>query len=124
MKLLIVGADFSPYSGGIGTYTKELATFLTQQNQAIILANGIANPKTFYQDAPYQIIRTPSFPILRHLAFFIYIPWIIKRYHIDAVLHIVWTTALISHVWHYLIPVSYFVSVHGSECLDDTLTWR
>ena len=124
MKLLIVGADFSPYSGGIGTYTKELATFLTQQNQAIILANGIANPKTFDQDAPYQIIRTPSFPILRHLAFFIYIPWIIKRYHIDAVLHVVWTTALISHVWHYLIPVSYFVSVHGSECLDDTLTWR
>lgn len=124
MNLLVVGADFSPYSGGIGTYTKELATFLTQKNQVIVLANGISNPKTFDYDCPFQIIRTPSFPVLRHLAFFIYIPWILRRYHIDAVLHVVWTTALISHLWHYLIPIPYFVSVHGSECHDDTLSWR
>lgn len=124
MNLLVVGADFSPYSGGIGTYTKELATFLTQQNQVIVLANGISNPETFDRNSPYQIIRTPSFPIIRHLAFFLYIPWILKRYRIDAVLHVVWTTALISHMWSNVIPVSYFVSVHGSECLDDTLTWR
>jgi phosphatidyl-myo-inositol dimannoside synthase len=124
MNLLVVGADFSPYSGGIGTYTKELATFLTQKNRVIVLANGISNPKTFDNGCLFQIIRTPSFPVLRHLAFFIYIPWILRRYHIDAALHVVWTTALISHLWHYLIPVPYFISVHGSECHDDTLTWR
>ncbi len=124
MDLLVVGADFSPHSGGIGTYTKELATFLAQKNQVIVLANGISNPKTFDHNRPYRIIRTPSFPVLRHLAFFIYIPWILRRYHIDAVLHVVWTTALISHLWYYIISVPYFVSVHGSECHDDTLTWR
>jgi len=124
MNLLIVGADFSPYSGGIGTYTKELATFLTRGNQVTVLANGISNTKTFDHGCLYQIIRTPSFPILRHLAFFIYIPWILRRNHIDAVLHVVWTTALISHLWYYLIPVPYFVSVHGSEFLNDTMTWK
>ena len=124
MNLLVVGADFSPYSGGIGTYTKELAISLTQKNRVIVLANGISNPKTFDHGCPYRIIRTPSFPVLRHLAFFIYVPWILWRYHIDAVLHVVWTTALISHLWHYLISVPYFVTVHGSECYDDTLTWR
>jgi len=124
MDLLVVGADFSPYSGGIGTYTKELATFLTQKNRVIVLANGISRAKTFDHGYPFQIIRTPSFPVLRHLAFFIYIPWILRRYQINAVLHVVWTTALISHVWHYVIPVPYFVSVHGSEFYDDTLTWR
>ncbi len=124
MNLLIIGTDFSPYSGGIGTYTKELATFLTRENQVIILANGISNTKAFDHGCLYQIIRTPSFPILRHLAFFIYIPWILRRNHIDAVLHVVWTTALISHLWYYLIPVPYFVSVHGSEFLNDTMTWK
>ena len=124
MNLLVVGADFSPRSGGIGTYTKELATFLTQKTRVIVLANGISNPKIFDHDCHFQIIRTPSFPVLRHMAFFIYIPWILRRYHIDAVLHVVWTTALISHLWHYLLQVPYFVSVHGSECHDDTLTWR
>jgi phosphatidyl-myo-inositol dimannoside synthase len=124
MNLLVVGADFSPRSGGIGTYTKELATFLTQKTRVIVLANGISNPKIFDHDCHFQIIRTPSFPVLRHMAFFIYIPWILRRYHIDAVLHVVWTTALISHFWHCLLQVPYFVSVHGSECHDDTLTWR
>ncbi len=124
MNLLVVGADFSPCSGGIGTYTKELATFLTRKNRVIVLANGISNPKIFDHDSHFQIIRTPSFPVLRHMAFFIYIPWILRRYRIDAVLHVVWTTALISHSWHYLVQVPYFVSVHGSECYDDTLTWR
>ena len=124
MNLLVVGPDFSPYSGGIGTYTKELATSLTQKNRVIVLANGISNPTAFDHDCPFQIIRTPSFPVLRHLAFFIYLPWILRRYNIDAVLHVVWTTALISHLWHYVIRVPYFVSVHGSECHDDTLTWR
>jgi len=124
MNLLVVGADFSPYSGGIGTYTKELATFLARENRVTVLANGISNTKTFDHDSLYQIIRTPSFPILRHLAFFIYIPWILRQRQIDAVLHIVWTTALISHLWYCLMPVPYFVSVHASECHDDTVTWR
>jgi phosphatidyl-myo-inositol dimannoside synthase len=124
MNLLVVGTDFSPYSGGIGTYTKELATSLAQKNRVIVLANGISNPQSFDRGRPYHIIRTPSLPVLRQLSFLIYIPWILRRYHIDAVLHVVWTTALISHLWHCLMPVPYFVSIHGSECHDDTLTWR
>ncbi len=124
MNILIVGADFSPYSGGIGTYTKELATFLAQKNQVVVLANGISDSQAFDRDRPCHIIRTPSLPVLRQLAFIIYIPWILRRYHIDAVLHVVWTTALVSHLWYHLMPVPYFVTVHGSECHDDTLTWR
>jgi phosphatidylinositol alpha-1,6-mannosyltransferase len=40
------------------------------------------------------------------------------------VLHSVWPTALISHLWYRLLPVPYFVSVHASEILDDTSTLR
>lgn len=124
MNLLVVGSDFSPRSWGIGAYTKELATFLTRENQVTVLATGIPNAKAFDHGCLYQIIRTPSFPILRYIAFLIYIPWILRKYQIDAVLHVVWITSLISHIWYWLIPVPYFVSVHGTEIRDDKKSWR
>ncbi len=124
MNILVVGTDFSPRSWGSGAYTENLSTFLTKENQVTVLATGISNAKVFDHGRPYRIIRTPSFPILRHIAFLIYIPWILRRYHIDAVLHVVWTTALISHLWHCLIPVPYFVSVFGTEIRDDKRSWR
>ena len=124
VNLLIIGIDFTPRSGGIGTYTKELSTFLSKENQVTILATGVPNTRVFDHGYPYRIIRTPSLPILRHIAFFIYMPWILWRHDIDAVLHIVWITALISHLWSCLLPVPYFVSVHGTEIRDDKRSWK
>ncbi len=124
MNILVVSPDFSPRSWGIGAYTKDLSTFLAQENQVTVLATGIPDAKTFDHGCRYRIIRTPSFPILRHIAFLIYIPWIIRRYHIGAVLHVVWITALTSHLWYCLIPVPYFVSVFGTEIRDDKISWR
>lgn len=124
MNILVVGSDFSPRSWGIGAYTKELATFLTRENQVTVLATGVPNTRVFDHGCPYRIIRTPSLPILRHIAFFIYVPWILWRHHIDTVLHVVWATSLISHIWYWLIPVPYFVTVHGTEIRDDKRTWR
>lgn len=48
----------------------------------------------------------------------------IQRHNIDVVLHTVWTTSLISYLWHFLFPIPYFISVHASEILDDKRTWR
>ena len=124
MNLLVVSSDFSPRSWGIGAYTKELSTSLSRKNQVTVLATGIPDAKTFDHGCPYRIIRTPSFPILRYVAFFFYVPWILRRYHIDAVLHVVWITSLISHLWSCLQPVPYFVSVHGTEMRDDKISWR
>ena len=124
MNILVVSSDFSPRSWGIGAYTKELSTFLAKKNQVTVLATGIPDAKTFDHGCPYRIIRTPSFPILRYIAFFFYVPWMLRRYHIDAVLHVVWITSLISHIWFWLIPVPYFVSVHGTEIRDDKRSWR
>ena len=124
MRFLVVGMDFSPSSGGISTYTKELASALTKMCQVIVLAPGAFNTEAFDQDCPFRVVRTPPTPVLRTIAFFIYIPWLFLRYHVDAVLHTVWPTSLISHIWYWLIPVPYFVSVHASEILDDARTWR
>ncbi len=124
MNILVVSSDFSPRSWGIGAYTKDLSTFLTKTNSVTVLATGIPDAKTFDHGSPYRIIRTPSFPILRHISFFVYVPWALKRYHIDSVLHVVWITSLISHIWYWLIPVPYFVSVHGTEIRDDKISWR
>ncbi|MFQ5685360.1 MAG: glycosyltransferase family 4 protein [Candidatus Scalindua sp.] len=124
MNILVVSSDFSPRSWGIGAYTKELSTSLTRENKVTVLATGIPDAKTFDHGCRYRIIRTPSLPILRHIAFFFYVPWVLRRYHIDAVLHVVWITSLISHLWYYLIPVPYFVSVHGTEIRDDKTSWR
>ena len=124
VNLLIIGIDFTPRSGGIGTYTKALSTFLSRENQVTVLATGVPNTRVFDHGCPYRIIRTPSLPILRHIAFFIYVPWILWRHNIDAVLHIVWITALISHLWSCLLPVPYFVSVHGTEIRDDKRSWK
>ncbi|MCP4252517.1 MAG: glycosyltransferase family 4 protein [Candidatus Scalindua sp.] len=124
MNLLVVSSDFSPRSWGIGAYTKELSTSLSRGNQVTVLATGIPNAKTFDHGCSYRIIRTPSLPILRYIALFLYVPWILRRYHIDAVLHVVWITSLISHLWYRLIPVPYFVTVHGTEIRDDKISWR
>ncbi|RZB30148.1 MAG: phosphatidyl-myo-inositol dimannoside synthase [Desulfobacteraceae bacterium Eth-SRB1] len=124
MNLLVVGTDFPPSIGGISTYTAELARALNNMCQVTILTRGVFNSESFDKAYQVRIVRTPQIPILRTLALFIYLPWLLRSYKIDAVLHTVWPTALISHIWYCLIPVPYFISVHASEILDDTLTWR
>ena len=124
MNFLVVAIDFLPNRGGISTYTKELAGALAKTCQVIVLAPGTSSSSTFDQTFPFRIVRTPAFPLLRITALFLYIPWLVWRYRIDAVLHTVWPTALISHLWYFLLPAPYFVSVHASEILDDRRTWR
>jgi phosphatidylinositol alpha-1,6-mannosyltransferase len=124
VNFLVVAIDFLPNRGGISTYTKELAGALAKTCQVIVLAPGTSSSSTFDQTFPFRIVRTPAFPLLRITALFLYIPWLVWRYRIDAVLHTVWPTALISHLWYYLLPTPYFVSVHASEILDDRVTWR
>lgn len=124
MNLLVVGTDFPPSIGGISTYTAELARALNNMCQVTILTKGVFNSESFDKACQVRIVRTPQIPVLRALALFIYLPWLLRSYKIDAVLHTVWPTVLISHIWYCLIPVPYFVSVHASEILDDTSTWR
>jgi phosphatidylinositol alpha-1,6-mannosyltransferase len=124
VNFLIVGTDFPPKTGGISTYMKELSTALSKRGQVTVLAPGINNTSSLDYVGDFQIIRTPAIPLLRYLAFLIYFPWLIRRYRIDAVIHTIWLTTLISHLYFHFMPISYFVSVHASEILDDTRTWR
>jgi len=124
VNLLVVGTDFPPSIGGISTYTAELANALNNMYQVTILTKGMFNSESFDKAYPVRIVRTPQIPVLRTLALFIYLPWLLRRCKIDAVLHTVWPTVLISHIWYCLMPVPYFVSVYASEILDDTSTWR
>ena len=124
MNFLVVGKDFPPNIGGISTYTKELSTALAKSCQVMVLASGAFNIKDFDRRCPFKIVRTPPFPFFRFMLFFLYLPWLLKRFHIDAVIHTVWPTALVSYFWHRLIPIPYFVSVHASEILDDTTSLR
>ena len=123
MNLLLVSTDFPPNKGGISTYTIELAVALGEKNNVTVLAPGSSNMVMPDRKYPIRIIRTPPLPVIRLAAFFIYIPWLLKRYDIDAVLHAVWPTSLSSHLWYFLFPVPYFISVHASEILDDKRTW-
>ena len=124
LKFLLVGTDFPPKTGGISTYSKELATALTKRGQVTVLASGDTNSESFDHCFSFKIIRTPVFPLLRHLAFLLYLPWLVRRHRIDVVIHTVWLTALISHLFYLFMPTPYFVSVYGSEILDDARTWR
>jgi len=124
VNFLLVGTDFPPKIGGISTYTKELATALSKKGEVRVLVPGTNNSQSFDSAFAFQIIRTPNLPLLRNLAFLVYLPFLIRRYRIDLVLHTIWLTALISHLYYHFIPTPYFVSVHASEILDDTRTWR
>ncbi|CAB1055296.1 hypothetical protein D1BOALGB6SA_29 [Olavius sp. associated proteobacterium Delta 1] len=124
MNFLVVCTDFPPRIGGISTYTKELATALAKRGRVTVLAPGASHSASFDHACPFAIIRTPRVPLLRVAAFFVYIPWLVRRYHIGAILHTVWITALISHLWCRLMPVPYFISVYASEILDDQRNWR
>ena len=124
MNLLIVGKDFPPSRGGISTYTKELAGALEEFFHVTVLAPGAPEAAKFDQASSFRIIRTPFIPMFNTLLLFFYLPWVIRRHHIDAVLHTVWPTALVSHLWQKILQIPYFVSIHGSEIMDDKRTWR
>jgi len=124
VNFLVVSTDFPPRTGGISTYAKELATALAKRGRVTVLAPGAAHSAAFDCTCPFSIIRTPAVPLLGLAAFLIYIPWLVRRHHIGAVLHTVWITALISHLWRRLMPVPYFISIYASEILDDQRTWR
>ena len=124
VNFLVVGTDFPPSIGGISRYTKEIASALAKTCQVTVLAPGTSNSSIFDQAFSFRIVRTPAFPLLSSIALSLYIPWLVWRNRIDAVLHTVWPTALISHLWYHLLPAPYFVSVHASEILDDRRTWR
>jgi len=124
LNLLIVGKDYPPNKGGISTYTKELANALAKTCNVTVLAPGANNNEISHKSQPIHLIRTPKIPVINTLSFLIFIPWIIRRLKIDAIIHTVWPTALVSHLWYRLLPVPYFVSIHASEILDDKRTWR
>jgi phosphatidylinositol alpha-1,6-mannosyltransferase len=124
VNYLLVGTDFPPKIGGISTYTKELANALLKRGQVTVLAPGSNNSKLFDYACGFRIIRTPAFPILRTIMLFVYLPLVIHRYRIDIVIHTIWLTALISHFYYNFISTPYFVSIHASEILDDSRTWR
>lgn len=124
VNFLLVGTDFPPLIGGISTYAKELAIALSRRGSVTVLAPGARNFKYYDSDYPFRVIRTPAFPLLRDIAFLIYLPVLIRRYRIEVVIHTIWLTALISHLFCRFLPTPYFVSVHASEILDDTRTWR
>jgi phosphatidyl-myo-inositol dimannoside synthase len=123
-NLLMVCSDFPPNRGGISTYSIEIASALVKSCRVTILAPGAPDIFKFDESCNFRIIRTPSLPFIRIAALFFYLPYLLMRFRFDAVLHTVWPTALISHLYYCFLPVSYFISVHASEILDDKRTWR
>ena len=123
-NLLMVCTDFPPDRGGISTYSIEIASALVKSCRVIVLAPGAPDIIGFDESCNFRIIRTPSLPFIRIAALFFYLPYLLMRFRFAAVLHTVWPTALISHLYYWFLPVSYFISVHASEILDDKRTWR
>jgi phosphatidylinositol alpha-1,6-mannosyltransferase len=123
-NLLMVSTDFPPDRGGISTYSNELASALAKSCRVTVLAPGTHDRIAFDESCNFRIIRTPSLPFIRIAALMVYLPYLLMRFRIDAVLHTVWPTALISHLYYWFLPVSYFISVHASEILNDKRTWR
>ena len=126
MNILFAATDFPPMRGGISRYSHELAGALSGgfRMNVVVLAGGTRREDPLPNPAPYRLIRPPAIPLVELIAFFFIFPWIVYRFQIEAVLHTVWPTALISHFWRLLLPIPYFVSVHGSEFIDDTLSPR
>jgi phosphatidylinositol alpha-1,6-mannosyltransferase len=123
-NLLMVCTDFPPDRGGISTYSNELASALVKSCRVTVLAPGTPDRIAFDESCNFRIIRTPALPFIRIAALMIYLPYLLMRFRFDAVLHTVWPTALISHLYYGFWPVAYFISVHASEILDDKRTWR
>jgi len=123
-NLLMVCTDFPPDRGGISTYSTEIASALVKSCRVTVLAPGASDIIGFDESCNCRIIRTPSLPFARMAALIFYLPYLLMRFRFDAVLHTVWPTALISHLYYCFFPVSYFISVHASEILDDKRTWR
>ena len=77
VNFLVVSKDFTPSSGGISTYTKELGSALVKKWQVTVLALGATNAATFDQACPSRSVRMPPIPRLRAIAFFIYMSYLL-----------------------------------------------
>lgn len=125
MNVLLISTDFPPWRGGISTHASEVAKALNNKaGKVIVLVPGITDWEKSDSKLPYKVIRTPNLFLIRYIGLIIYTPVLLRKYHIELVLHAVWPTSLISHLWHHFFPIPYFVFVYASEILDDKRTLR
>ncbi|MFP4477530.1 MAG: glycosyltransferase family 4 protein [Desulfatibacillaceae bacterium] len=124
MRILIVSTDFPPASGGISRFSDQLARALCRDDTVIVLAPGARSAAVLDKAASYTCVRTPDIPMARVLFMCLWLPWTMALHRPDAVLHMVWTTSLFSHLWRPLFRAPWFVFVHCSEIMDDTTTFR
>jgi len=116
MKILIFTSNYKPRLNGISTYGYEVALALKKANHIpIVLAFDWPNAKPFDQNQSFETKRIKGPFFFRIISSFFLVPFIIKKYHVDVVLNIMWFPCGLISIFY---PAPTFIVVHGREVFN------
>ena len=119
--ILIFTVDYYPESGsGIANWTFNLAKSLHRLGEnVLVLAPYIKGAREFDRLQDFKTIRVTNMPILRELAFFFILPFIIKRFRVHRIINLMWAPCgILSMFWKWLFKVPYIVTAFGCEIME------
>ncbi|PAU95672.1 glycoside hydrolase [Aliifodinibius salipaludis] len=120
MNLLFITQDFPPKTGGIETYSFELAKrFQNRVDKFGVVAPSHPHASGTDSEMPFEVVRVPIKDSLLPVAAPITLLSLIGNRLIDTVLHAQWQTAIASVITRKLIgyPKKIYVSAHARELL-------
>ena len=119
--ILIFTVDYYPESGsGIANWTFNLARSLHRLGEdVLVLAPHINGAREFDCLQDFKTIRVTNIPILRELAFFFILPFIIKRFRVHRIINLMWAPCgILAMFWKWLFKVPYIVTAFGCEIME------
>lgn len=122
MKILIYTYEFPPFGSGAGVYSFELAKGLAKLNQRVIVLTSRARDGDKDKKYPFKIFRVPEGE--RYLKWFIGMGgflYLLFTHRPERILITELKAQKVASVARLFFPFSYFITIHGSEVLDN---WR
>lgn len=122
MNILIWTVDYKPTKGsGIATLVYYLAKYLHQEeNKVVVFAPKVKGYKEFDKQQNFTTYRFVNTLFLREIFSLIYLPYILKKERIDAVICSLWfPNGLIFILFKKIMRVSYYVFAHGADIMEN-----
>lgn len=121
MCTLVLSYEFPPAIGGVGYYTYGVAKSLHDiSSNVVVIAPHALGDKDFDRKEQFKIIRVSRILIVRELMMFLFTLYLIKKHSMKRIFNSVWLPCgVISFLITRFINVPYFLTVHGSDILDD-----
>lgn len=121
MNILLISYDYPPYNGGIAHLSYEIVKgMLTQDGKLIVIAPLLKGYKKFDKKTNFIIFRLINIKILREIALFFSMLYLILRFKINFIYNLTWyPSAAVSYFVSIFTGTSYAIHVHAADYFED-----